>query len=36
MMALYHSGSILALNEPDLEMIKANILTRIHDNYNNK
>ena len=25
--------STIALREPDLEMIKANILTKIHDDY---
>ena len=28
--------SIIALREPDLELIKANILTKIHDDYINK
>ena len=28
--------SIIALIEPDLEMIKASILTKIHDDYINK
>ena len=27
--------SIIALKEPDLEIIKTNILTKIHDNYIN-
>ena len=27
---------IISLREPDLEMIKANILTKIHDDYINK
>ena len=28
--------SIIALREPDLELIKANILTKIHNDYINK
>ena len=28
--------NIIALTEPDLEMMKANTLTKIHDDYINK
>ena len=35
-MALYRSLSIIALRKPDLEMIKENILTKIHDDHINK
>ena len=39
-MALYCSPEyhrlFIALREPDLEMIKANILTKIHDDYIHK
>ena len=35
-MALYRSLSIISLREPDLEMIKANILTRVRGDYVNK
>ena len=31
MMVLYAHVNIIALREPELEMIKANILTKIHD-----
>ena len=36
MMALYFHLSIIELREADPEMIKANILTKIHDDYINK
>ena len=38
MTAVYHSLEYhIALTEPDLEMIKANILTKVHDDHiNNK
>ena len=36
MMALNAHLSITAFREPDLELIKANILTKIHNDYINK